>query len=162
MKRKVYIETSIPSFYYTTRTDPKSVGQRETTRRWWATERQWFELSTSEIALVELADGQYPSQTDALAFMQGIPLLGAVPGILDIVRAYARHKLMPANNLSDAYHLAFASYYEVDYLLTWNCRHLANVNKQRHIESINDSLHLKVPILTTPEFLFSENAQEEP
>ena len=162
MKRKIYIETSIPSFYHTTRSEPKLVGQRETTRRWWATERQWFDLCTSEIALRELADGEYPSQKDAIALMLGIPVLAAAPGVVEIVEAYARHKLMPTNNLSDAFHLAFASYYEVDYLLTWNCRHLANVNKQKHIEAINEALHLKVPILTTPEFLFSENAPEEP
>jgi hypothetical protein len=110
MKRKIYIETSIPSFYHTTRTEPKLVGQRETTRRWWATERQWFDLCTSEIALRELADGEYPSQKDALALMQGIPVLAAVPGVVEIVEAYARHKLMPTNNLSDVFHLAFASY----------------------------------------------------
>jgi predicted nucleic acid-binding protein len=162
VKRRVYIETSIPSFYYTTRAEPKLVGQRETTRRWWATERQWFELCTSEIALRELAEGDYPSKLDAITLMKGIPLLGAVPRIAEIVAVYARHKLMPANNLSDAFHLAFASYYDVDYLLTWNCAHLANVNKQTHIEAINDILHLKVPIITTPEFLFSENTQEEP
>jgi predicted nucleic acid-binding protein len=115
MKRKVYIETSIPSFYYEVRTEPEMIARREITRRWWATERGYFDLFTSPIALKELSDGNYPSQKDAIALMTTIPVLAAVSRIHEIVSAYARHKLMPANNLSDAYHLAFASYYEVDF-----------------------------------------------
>jgi predicted nucleic acid-binding protein len=67
---------------------------------------------------------------------------------------------MPRSDPGDAYHLAMASYYQVDFLLTWNCRHLANVNKQEHIKKVNEELGLKVPILTTPEMLFSEYAED--
>jgi predicted nucleic acid-binding protein len=160
MKRKVYIETSIPSFYHTTRTDPKIVGLREVTRRWWATERQWFDLSTSLPVFTELQGGNYPSREQAVQLLVGIPLLEVTPIIDDIVIVYAEHKLMPSNNLADAYHLALASYYGVDYLLTWNCLHLANVRKQEHIAKINERLRLRTPTLTTPENLFRESAEE--
>ena len=160
MKRRVYIETSIPSFYHTTRTDPKIVGQRETTRRWWATERQWYELSTSLPVLTELQGGNYPSREQAIQLLVGIPLLEVIPIIDDIVMVYAQQKLMPSNNLADAYHLALASYYGVDYLLTWNCLHLANVRKQEHIAKINERLRLRTPTLTTPENLFRESVEE--
>ncbi|HVX84984.1 MAG TPA: hypothetical protein VH253_09220 [Phycisphaerae bacterium] len=160
MKRKVYIETSIPSFYHTNRTDPKIVAQRETTRRWWATERQWFDLTTLQPVLTELEDGDYPFRDDAIRLLDGIAFLRVVPVIDDIVAVYADHKLMPSNNLADAYHLALASYYQVDYLLTWNCRHLANVRKQEHIAKINEKLKLTVPTITTPENLFGEAAEE--
>lgn len=160
MKRKVYLETSIPSFYYEVRPEPEMVARREITRRWWATERQWFELYTSLPVLVELNGGNYPGRDDALKLLHNIPLFQVIPAIDEIVTVYAQHKLMPSNNLVDAYHLALASYYEVDYLLTWNCRHLANVRKQEHIAKINERLKLKTPTLTTPEALFGEMNQE--
>jgi len=92
--------------------------------------------------------------------INAIELLQAVPPIEQIVSIYVQHHLMPGKDLGDAYHLAIASYYEVDYLLTWNCRHLANVNKQEHIETVNKQIGLKVPRLITPDSLFSENAED--
>jgi hypothetical protein len=63
---------------------------------------------------------------------------------------------MPADDAGDAAHLAVASYHGVDYLLTWNCRHLANANKFEHIRVINRRLGLMTPELVTPEQLFEE------
>lgn len=97
---------------------------------------------------------------EALQLVQAIPLLQIVPNIDAIVSVYAQRKLMPATNLADAYHLALASHYEVDYLLTWNCRHLANVRKQDHIAEVNRELGLMVPKLTTPEALFTESTED--
>ena len=57
---------------------------------------------------------------------------------------------MPENVVGDAIHLAIASYYKCDFLLTWNCKHLANANKFEHIKFINNKLGLYVPVLTTP------------
>ena len=59
------------------------------------------------------------------------------------------------------YHLALASYYQVHYLLTWNCRHLANVNKVDHLRSINQDLGLYVPMVTTPDLLFAEDIDDD-
>lgn len=64
---------------------------------------------------------------------------------------------MPAGAGGDAYHLTMASYYSVDYLLTWSCRHLANANKIKHIAVVNARLGLSVPIITTPQLLIPEN-----
>jgi hypothetical protein len=65
-------------------------------------------------------------------------------------------QIMPADDAGDAAHLAVASYHGVDYLLTWNCRHLANANKFEHIRVINRRLGLMTPELVTPEQLFEE------
>ena len=67
-----------------------------------------------------------------------------------IVDAYIQHHLMPNDPKGDALHLALASYHRCQFLLTWNCAHLANANKQEHIRHINALLGLHVPILTTP------------
>ena len=92
-KRKVYIETTIPSFYYEIRTQPE---------------------------------------------------------MAEIVEAYIQHQLMPNDPLGDALHLALASYHKCDFLLTWNCKHLANANKFSHIKRINTILGLFIPTLVTP------------
>jgi len=63
---------------------------------------------------------------------------------------------MPGSDLGDAFHLAIASVNEVDYLLTWNCRHLANPNKTRRIAEMNRRLGLMTPIIVTPAMLFWE------
>jgi hypothetical protein len=67
-----------------------------------------------------------------------------------MVRKYIEHRLMPNEVSEDAMHLALASYYECDVLLTWNCVHLANQRKRKHIETINERLGLHVPDIVTP------------
>jgi predicted nucleic acid-binding protein len=89
--------------------------------------------------------------------VEGIPILEAVPEIEDIVGVYGARHLMPREDLGDAYHLATASYYGVHFLLTWNCRHLANANKVQHIRAVNGDLGLAVPIVTTPDLLMLED-----
>ena len=68
----------------------------------------------------------------------------------EIVDVYIQHKVMPRDPLGDALHLAMASFHKCDYLLTWNCRHLANANKFSHIRRVNALLGLPVPLLVTP------------
>ena len=85
-----------------------------------------------------------------------IPLIPAGTEIAGIVEAYVKHKLMPQDPAGDALHLALASFHACDYLVTWNCRHLANANKFRHIREINGVLGLKSPDLVTPQELLGE------
>ena len=70
--------------------------------------------------------------------------------IADIVEIYISHQLMPNDPAGDALHLAIASFHKCDFLITWNCRHLANANKFGHIRRINTLLGLFVPTLVTP------------
>ena len=86
-----------------------------------------------------------------------IPLLPAMAAIDGIVQSYVEHKLMPQDPAGDALHLALASFHACDYLVTWNCRHLANANKFGHIREINRMLGLKSPDLVTPQELLAEN-----
>jgi predicted nucleic acid-binding protein len=160
MRRKVYIETTVPSFYAETRADAAAVYRRETTRRWWAEEAPRYDLFVSEFVLGELERGDYPGRAEALQLVRGLPELKAVPEIETIVSVYLERKLMPRGDRGDAAHLAVASFYSVDFLLTWNCRHLANVNKTEHLERVNRELGIFVPTVTTPESLFREEADD--
>jgi predicted nucleic acid-binding protein len=156
-KPRVYVETTIPSFYYTTRSGAGAIARREWTRRWWAEALSRYDLVTSDAVLDELAGGLYPSQDEALGLVQGLQLLEITPAVAEIVDAYFRHRLMPADPTGDALHLALASYHKCDFLVTWNCQHLANANKFGHIRRINTLLGLFVPTLVTPLELLGES-----
>jgi len=161
MKKRVYIETSIPSFYVETRPEPEMVARRRWTREWWDTRRGSYEVVTSFAVSEELEAGDYPNKADALRLIAGVPFLPVVPAIDTIIEAYIAHRVMPADPRGDALHLALASYNNCHFLLTWNCRHLANANKFDHIRFVNSELGLFCPILTTPVELLDleENGQ---
>ena len=146
----VYIETTIPSFYHEVRQEPEHVARRAWTREWWDLHRGSYDLVTSEAVLDELEGGAYPSRNEALHLVGKLPLLAIEPEVGEIVETYIRHLLMPRDPFGDALHLALASHHKCDFLLTWNCKHLANANKFGHIRRINTMLGLYVPTLATP------------
>jgi predicted nucleic acid-binding protein len=160
-KPRVYVETTIPSFYHETRTAPDILARRRWTRQWWSGAPERYELVTSSPVLDELAGGPRERIAERLAFVRELPLLAIEPGITEIVQAYIRHKLMPADPAGDALHLALASYHKCDFLVTWNCRNLANANKFGHIRRVNTMLGLFVPILATPLELLGGNNESE-
>jgi predicted nucleic acid-binding protein len=149
-KPRVYVETTIPNFYYDFRPSPAVAERREWTRLWWADAADRYELMTGSIVLDKLQAGTSPLVKFRLALLDDLPLLPQVSDVLDIVDVYLRHKLMPAKPVGDAVHLALASYYKCDFIVTWNCHHLANPNKVVHIQRINGSLGLPVPRIVTP------------
>ena len=149
-KHRVYIETTIPSFYHELRTTPDVVARRDWTRRWWDGASARYELVTSPAVLDELSGGPPDRSQEWLDLVRDLPLLSVEPAIAEIVRAYIHHKLMPADPGGDALHLALASYHKCDFLLTWNCAHLANANKFGHMRRVNALLGLFVPALVTP------------
>lgn len=162
MRKRVYIETSIPSFYYEPRTDPEMVARREWTRQWWDGQRHHYELVTSLPVLEELRRGEHPSKEEAVHLLAPLPLLPIPDLIEEIVETYIRHRVMPADPRGDALHLALTSYHGCHFLLTWNCAHLANANKFEHIRHVNALLGLHVPALITPvELLLWEGDDDE-
>ena len=125
MKKRVYIETSIPSFYFETRTEPEMVARRNWTRNWWDHQAHKYELVTSEAVFEELNEGDYPFKDDALVLIDDLPVLEVDGSVIRIVNAYVVNKAMPKNPKGDALHLALATHHKCDFLLTWNCNHLA-------------------------------------
>ncbi len=163
MKQKIYIETSIPSFYHDDRVDAEIVARRKWTREWWDNHRDKYILVCSHAVLDELGSEKYPEQKreKALELISQVPLAPVEPAISDIVQAYIQHKVMPNNPVGDALHLALASYHKCDFLLTWNCKHLANANKFHHIRRVNIILGLYVPLLITPLELLGDEENDE-
>lgn len=147
---RVYVETSIPSFYCSTRIDPESVARKNWTQHWWDFKRDEYELFTSAAVLEELERWSSPTKSAALALLKDVPLLPTDSAVAEIVQMYVRHSVMPSDPSGDALHLALASYRKCEFLVTWNCKHLANANKFRHIQRINVLLGLYLPTLVTP------------
>jgi len=155
-KQRVYVETTVPSFYHSYRPEAQMVARREWTCEWWDYYSDRYELATSLYVLNELSEGSYPDQDKCVQMAAELPLLAYDPEIARIAEIYKERFVMPARAGLDALHLAMASFHKCDILLTWNCVHLANANKFRHIRSVNQELDLTVPLITTPYNLLEE------
>ncbi len=150
MKPTVYIETSIPSFYYETRQEPEFVAMRNWTNEWWSFYKNRYLCFTSDAVVAELSRGNFPKQNEKLELLAGMEQLEINRAIQEIVDVYVENFLMPKNHLGDALHLAIASFHKIDFLLTWNCTHLANANKKAHISRLIAKLKIFTPDLVTP------------
>jgi predicted nucleic acid-binding protein len=107
--------------------------------------------------MAELQEGEYETHIQAVELMRSMTRLKIDDAIANIIDVYLANHLMPKERLGDALHLALASYHKCDFLLTWNCSHIANANKFEHIRIINTRLGLFVPALVTPMELCEED-----
>src|ERR1041384_1623845 len=153
----VYIETTIPSFYYSTRRSIQSLAWRAQTRTWWDRFRYPYDLCTSGAVLAELSNAPAPRAAPRLRMLEIVRTLPPHDEVDRIAEFYMKHRLMPRTAGLDALHVAFASHYEIDFLLTWNCRHIANANKAEHLAVLNHRLGLRSPIMVTPYTLVPED-----
>ena len=154
MKKSVYLDSTIPSYLYDKRESIKL--HCDITRKWWEEESKNFDIFISLETTSELYSGNYPRKNEILEFAKEIEQLEPNPEIRNIVKFYIQNTLMPIDEQGDALHLAYASFYKIDFLLTWNCNHLANANKKQHIRIINARLNLFIPEIITPLELFTE------
>ena len=157
MAGRVYVETTIPSAYVSTRTDPSSVHRRELTRAWWADQSPRYDVWISEAVVLELAQGDWPGKAVALELVAPLRRVAVTEEAANVARRYVQERLVPGNLQGDALHLAMACVYEFDFLLTWNIRHLANPNKMAHLTVVNRRLGLLTPQVVTPEVLWLED-----
>jgi hypothetical protein len=149
-KPLAYIETTVPNFYHDVRRSASVISRRAWTREWWDSAADRYQLVTSAVVIEELSAGTSNLVPLRLALLKDLPVLPSVPNVKAAARTYIQHKLMPASPEADAAHLALASWYHCDLIVTWNCKHLANPNKFVHVHRINALLGLPVPEIVTP------------
>jgi predicted nucleic acid-binding protein len=149
----VYIETSIVG-YLTARSRDAVIFQarQELTREWWFGRRKDYELVVSELVLDEAARGDEEAAAERLRLLAGIPILLTEDPRIDAVadELLAAH-LLPEKARSDAMHVATAAVHAVDYLLTWNCKHLANANTLPKVYRLLTERGYFPPLIVTPE-----------
>jgi len=155
VRKRVYLDTTIPSYAADTRTGVV-IGYRclLTNRLLKAGDR--FEFCVSEIVRAELARGSFPNQTRAAALIANLPDLPLTPEVVEVAEYFREHQLVPSYDAGDSLHLALAVVHNVSTLATWNFRHLANPRKRRHLSVLCRRLSLLAPDVVSPEELLEE------
>ncbi|MBX9582558.1 MAG: type II toxin-antitoxin system VapC family toxin [Gemmataceae bacterium] len=151
MKPRVYIETTVPS-YLTARPSRQLVraAQQQLTRDWWAEQRPNFELVTSQLTWDECGRGDPTAAADRLAVLAGIPQLLMTGTVDALIRDLIAGMQLPNKAIDDATHVAVAAVHTVDYLLTWNCTHLANPVLARRVDAVCRVHGYRTPLIRTP------------
>lgn len=158
---RIYIETTVFSFYFNARPEPEMVARQNWSRRWLdAALNSADELVTSLAVETELSAGEFAHKSDMLELASRLPLLDVNDAVIEAVEAYIANHVMPNDPGGDAFHLAVASFHRCDFLVTWNCRHIANANKFGHIRRVNGILGLGNPALVTPLELLNEDTND--
>jgi predicted nucleic acid-binding protein len=161
MKKSIYIETSIAS-YLTSRPsrDIRAAAWQQLTTQWWDEARRQYELYVSELVIVEASAGDSEAAARRLAALEGIPELpidGEVQGLAE--RLLSEGAIPPAAE-ADALHVAVAAVHAVDYLLTWNCRHIDNARAKPLLRSICAVAGYVCPEICTPMELLPEDTTD--
>lgn len=153
MKPRVYVETTVPS-YLTAWPSQNLVraAHQEITREWGA-RRGMFDLYSSRLVVRECQAGDERAAADRLAAPAGVPLLEQTPDAASLAEALVRGIPLPERAAADALHIAIAAVHGVDYLLTWNCAHIANVTLRPRIEAVCRAAGYEPPLICTPEEL---------
>jgi hypothetical protein len=154
MLPKLYVETTIVS-YLTGRPSREIValGHQQVTRDWWEKERFAFELYTSEVVIAEAERGDPEAARARLAVLTALRRLAATAESEAIVPILLRETRLPADALLDMSHVSIAAVHGMQYVLTWNCRHIANARIVRIVERVCRSLGYEPPVLCTPDEL---------
>jgi len=154
----LYVETSIVSYLRSRPSAQVVAAARQLlTRKWWETERPNYELVTSQYVLDEAADGDAEVASRRLAALAGVPLLPVENAILTIADEILGKAILPRSASVDALHIAMVAHHQVDYLLTWNCSHIANARILPMVFDVLDGLGLSRPIICTPEELLTDD-----
>ena len=158
---RIYIESTIPSYVVARPArDLLQAARQQLTKDWWDLKREMHELFTSQVVLDEIAFGEKAMAQLRLDLLQGVPLLPVTDDVKDFARKVQTSGLLPATADRDATHIALASAYEMDILLSWNCRHIANATIQARLRRLADDAGFTLPVLCTPEELL-ENDNEQ-
>jgi len=157
VNQRVYLETTIVS-YLTARPSRDLIlaAHQEVTRQWWEGQREQFRLYVSQFVLDEAGDGDPAAAAVRLELLKGFTLLPLTDEVRDVATGLLDAGVLPRKAEADAVHIAVATVHEMDVLLTWNCRHLANAvilgNVGRHLRD----REYEVPIICTPDELMGE------
>jgi len=151
MSETVYIETSILG-YLTARPSRDLIvaANIEITREWWDTRRSAFQLYSSQAVIKETSQGDAALETQRLEIVRNLVLLDLNQSVLDLAEQFLERSSLPTKADVDTVHIAAATIHGMDYLLTWNCKYIANAQIQRRLAEISLDLGYELPILCTP------------
>ena len=154
---RIYIESTIPSYVVARPARALlQAARQQVTKDWWDLERSSHELFTSQIVLDEIAIGEKAMARDRLDVMIQIKLLDLTNEAKALTKDILGSGLLPARADRDAAHIALATVHEMDILLSWNCRHIANASIQQRLRLLAEKFGFTLPVLCTPDELTGE------
>jgi len=156
MKRKVYIETTIPSYLtaWPSR-DLVKAGQQQITREWWEI-RDRFELVVSQLVIQEAGGGDPVAAAERLKVLEGLAVLTISDEATALAQRLLEEGSLPQVAAADALHIAIAVVGGVEYLMTWNCRHIANATMRHKIETVCRLSGYEPSVICTPAELMED------
>lgn len=157
----VYLETTIPSYLTAyPSSDKVFAGNQQTTHDWWKTAAQRFELVVSVTVLEEIERGDPDAARRRMELVDGLRVLDMTDDVVELIAEYSHRLGLKGHGETDVPHFAFAVSYELDYLVTWNCKHIANGEIIRRLRDANLELGRWIPQVVTPnEVSFADPAQ---
>jgi len=157
MNETVYIETSIIG-YLTARFSNNLIlmANVEATREWWDIRRIAFTLYTSQVVLDEVSRGDVEIAIRRIELLRDFPLLEISEAVQNLASQFLSKSNLPPKAADDALHIAAATVYNLDYLLTWNCKHIANAQIQKKLIQISLDAGYELPTICTPYELMGE------
>ena len=157
MSETIYIETSIIG-YLTARSSNNLIlmANVETTRQWWDDRRSQFMLYISQVVLDEVARGDDEIASRRLEILRNFPLLEIDQAVQHLAAQFLSKSNLSPKASDDALHIAAATVYGLDYLLTWNCKHIANAQIQKKLLQISLDAGYELPTICTPYELMGE------
>jgi len=156
----VYIETSILGHLTARPTDNLIVAANvKITQDWWNEYRRSFMLYASEIVEDEAGKGDPEMASQRLNLLQSLMLLELTEEAFELSQAFLSQSNLPQKAFNDALHMALATVYNLDYLLTWNCKHMANAQIQRKLAQISSDFGYVLPVICTPYELIGYNLE---
>jgi predicted nucleic acid-binding protein len=157
MSETVYIETSLVG-YLTARPSNNLIlmANLEITQRWWDTRRSQFTLYISQVVLDEATEGDPEMAAKRIEILQSLSVLELTEAVQDLGAQFLQKSNLPSKASDDAIHIAAATVHGLDYLLTWNCKHIANAQIQRKLAEVCLDFGYKLPTICTPYELMGE------
>ena len=150
----VYLETTFISYLVARPSrDLLVAAHQQITQEWWGNRRSEFECSVSQVVIDEASVGDPAEVQKRLAIIGGLPTLEVTENAETFAQAIMGAGILPPHAVRDAVHVAVASVHAFDYLLTWNCKHLANAQIARRIALVCEKLGQRMPVICTPEEL---------
>lgn len=154
LKSKVYIETSIIGYLASGYSRDLIVTSNQMlTRIWWKQQREKFDLYVSELVAIELGSGNPKLAEERLTVIRSLPQLDLTDEVRKLAQAFVEGGPLPEKASRDAVHIALATVHRMDYLLTWNCTHIANAAMQRQLRDIITRCGFEAPVICTPQEL---------
>jgi predicted nucleic acid-binding protein len=161
MKASVYIETSILSFLASRPSrDLIAAACQQMTAEWWEMRRHQYELFTSELVIAEAKAGDQDAAIKRLELLRGIPELSVTDGVKHLAASFLESGALPGRAQADALHIAVAAVHRVNYLLTWNCRHIDNPSTKPAVRAVCAREGYTCPEICTPVEMMEANQDD--